>query len=683
MVASEPSKSYLYVIGLGSNLGDRHETISKALASIASLDSTTILRVSKLIDSNPIGAADQPFINGACTCVSVLDPQSMMRELLSIEKSLGRVRDVKWGNRTIDLDILRVFGESGVEMSMTTDSLTVPHPRLEERDFARNPAQEVLGQNRSRSWTWSILKDLFVEWPKRIDRRFLYALLIGVFVRLFFAATIPFGNDEAYYWDWGRHVQLSYFDHPPMVSWVSYLGQWILPAGSPTLSGRLLIPLIHAVACLFLFDMARFRKGGVLSRTHVGGLIVLTQLTPAFSLGGFFLMPDATLLLFATMALWFMQRAIKLPVVSGVHGLVLGVFWGLAGLSKYHAAALAVGAIIYFGWQRYRTDLGNKNSDKTTLGFWLALIVTGILVTMPVWIWNAQNNWVSLLFQGGRGLSGEGLRLTPALRSWLGVALFIGPMMCVGAFVLLRRFCILKVFFKKERDCVADGRDGVLVFAALPLLVLLLGFSLTSEILPHWPLPAFWVLIPLIVSFWDQSRSFKRLQKPAMIYGVVFCIGVPLVLSSVDSRRALVGMFNGKPGGLGELTLWDEASRDQDLVQYIFDKTWLSQNPLQACDDGIVYLGARWFTVAQAAANLPGNPRIRSADPDKLSYYNYRDNSLVRSACPAVLLSEAKHVEGVLQSGALQVFEQKIFIVSGHDDRPIYVVRGRYSSNVK
>src|SRR5690606_33229823 len=95
----------LYVIGLGSNLGDRHAYLERAWQLVEGRLGS-VLKASPWYETQPLGAADQLFLNGALLCAADLAPEPMLAGLLAIEADLGRVRRERWGNRVIDLDLL-------------------------------------------------------------------------------------------------------------------------------------------------------------------------------------------------------------------------------------------------------------------------------------------------------------------------------------------------------------------------------------------------------------------------------------------------------------------------------------------------------------------------------------------------------------------------------------------------
>ena len=97
-------------IGLGANLGMREETLRRAVELLGAADGVDVLAVSKLRETEPVGVVDQPpFLNGAVAVETAVAPRDLLDLLLEIERSLGRVREERWGPRTIDLDLL-VYG---------------------------------------------------------------------------------------------------------------------------------------------------------------------------------------------------------------------------------------------------------------------------------------------------------------------------------------------------------------------------------------------------------------------------------------------------------------------------------------------------------------------------------------------------------------------------------------------
>lgn len=126
-------------LGFGANLGDRYGQIKKALALVHALPETKIIKLSSLYETAPVGYADQgSFINGVCELETTLPPMQLLQLLLSIEDSLGRIRTIRWGPRTIDLDILFYN-----HLILHEHDLIIPHPAIAERGFVLYPLAEI------------------------------------------------------------------------------------------------------------------------------------------------------------------------------------------------------------------------------------------------------------------------------------------------------------------------------------------------------------------------------------------------------------------------------------------------------------------------------------------------------------------------------------------------------------
>lgn len=126
-------------VGLGSNLEDPAEQLRRAVGALERIPQTRLLKVSSVYRSAPLGEVAQPdFLNAVAQLETRLDAESLLQHLLSIEQQQGRTRGVRWGPRTIDLDLL-VHGDT----SSDTPRLKLPHPGIALRNFVLLPLQEI------------------------------------------------------------------------------------------------------------------------------------------------------------------------------------------------------------------------------------------------------------------------------------------------------------------------------------------------------------------------------------------------------------------------------------------------------------------------------------------------------------------------------------------------------------
>lgn len=127
-------------LGLGSNLGDRAGNLRQALVQLQQAGGIRVTRVSPTYETDPVGYLDQPaFLNLVAEVQTTLTPRDLLEACLQVERRLGRVRTLRWGPRTIDIDIL-FYGE----LALSEPDLEIPHPRLWERGFVLIPLLDLL-----------------------------------------------------------------------------------------------------------------------------------------------------------------------------------------------------------------------------------------------------------------------------------------------------------------------------------------------------------------------------------------------------------------------------------------------------------------------------------------------------------------------------------------------------------
>jgi len=123
-------------IALGSNLGDRELNLLRAVAEIGKLSDSKVTGLSPFYETSPVGVTDQPaFYNAVLRLSTSQTPQELLNSLQRIENTVfARTRQAHWGPRTMDLDLL-LYGN----LTITSEELTIPHPRMAERRFVLEP----------------------------------------------------------------------------------------------------------------------------------------------------------------------------------------------------------------------------------------------------------------------------------------------------------------------------------------------------------------------------------------------------------------------------------------------------------------------------------------------------------------------------------------------------------------
>lgn len=126
-------------LSLGSNIGNKRKNLLEAIRKIGELENTEVVKSSTILETEPFGYLEQDnFLNACLEVKTLMTAQEFLKEILQIELDMGRVREIKWGPRIIDIDIL-FYDKEMIE----EDNLAVPHPWICEREFVLDPLSEI------------------------------------------------------------------------------------------------------------------------------------------------------------------------------------------------------------------------------------------------------------------------------------------------------------------------------------------------------------------------------------------------------------------------------------------------------------------------------------------------------------------------------------------------------------
>ena len=306
-------------------------------------------------------------------------------------------------------------------------------------------------------------------------RRVLVASGVLAMLRLLYSAQVELAPQEAYYWQYARHLDWSYFDHPPMCAWL--IGLSVKLVGVSELGVR-----IPAVVSMTLLTWLLYSLGTRLYSPAVGALAALAaNATVLFGLGAVVMTPDVPLVLCWTAALRVLCELVlpdgKGAGRGGFRWYVLGALCGLAMLSKYTAALLPPQILLTALLSpRGRASLRSPHP-------YLALLVA-LAVFSPVFIWNAQHDWASFAFQTrGRMRTVHGLQLHLVGR-YLGLqAVAVGPLLYLS--LLLSAILLVGPALR------GDPRARLLCIASLPGLLVFSGVSPLHWVKMNWVAPAY------------------------------------------------------------------------------------------------------------------------------------------------------------------------------------------------
>ena len=127
------------LLSLGSSMGDKNATLNGAITALTNLKGASVKKISDYIVTEPYGgAAENKFLNCAVTAECLLSPRELLNNIHVIEVEFGRVRDKRWGDRTLDIDII-FFGNKII----AEEGLCVPHPDYKNRDFVLRPLKQI------------------------------------------------------------------------------------------------------------------------------------------------------------------------------------------------------------------------------------------------------------------------------------------------------------------------------------------------------------------------------------------------------------------------------------------------------------------------------------------------------------------------------------------------------------
>jgi len=320
-----------------------------------------------------------------------------------------------------------------------------------------------------------------IRWSGRQGVLILLATSFGL--RLALAALMPPGYDEVYYFFYGRHIDLSFFDHPLAVGVWSWLGQRL---GSSVLALRLPSVLSYTLA-LGLLAQATARWFGATARLW---LLLLGNLCPLVLIcGGVLLLPDSPLLLGLALLLWWIARQPQVLPRGPGQMLALAAILALITLSKYHALVVLPALL---AWTLVRPDSRRLWLRWTSLG---TVLAWGLLVS-PLWLWNSRWGWVSFLFHSGRTTAAGGFNAEGSLLFLLSQLGLLFPTIGI---------LLLAVLWPWRRaGALASEPAQLLRCLAWPQLVLFVLLAGRMQVMTSWLVPAWWISLPLAAAWLAQ-----------------------------------------------------------------------------------------------------------------------------------------------------------------------------------
>jgi len=397
-------------------------------------------------------------------------------------------------------------------------------------------------------------------------------------LRLLAALGLGLGNDEAYHFLYAANPALSYFDHPPMVAWVEMLGLRLSADPFSILGLRLGFVALFAGSTWMMYRIAGrwygpragFCAALALNSSGYYGLAV-----------GTFALPDGPLLFFWLLTLDRLDLA--LTGTGGLRAwLGVGLAWGLAMLSKYHAIFLPAGALLYLVLSPKRRRV------LATPGPYVAAAL-GAAVFSPVLIWNARNDWASFAFQGGRAVGGLTPRPDYLLTAIAAQAAYLFPWIWAPLMVVGWR----AIRGWKERG---DEHERLALALAAAPLATFTAVACFRPVLPHWGLVG---LLPLFPSLGRGLAGLVVAEPRRTRRRLAFAGGFSIAMLALTVAEYRFGWLQrGEAGGIGLLS----AKSDPTAETYGWDQVAERLDRLGLLDDPRTFLFTKtWYQSAQIA----------------------------------------------------------------------------------
>lgn len=339
----------------------------------------------------------------------------------------------------------------------------------------------------------------------RISAIFWAVLGVTTLIRLVYALKLPLTGDEAYFWEWGRHPALGYYDHPPVAGWILWftrqiLGESVAAVRVPAvLAGTMVIAVIHR----FTLDISGSARTAALTGLLAMGIPVISVLGILYS-------TDTPVLAAGTLGGYLFYKAVN----SGEKRLWIwtGVCFAIVLGSKFLGVPILGAAGLYM--------LLSSDARKhlKTSGPYIAAGIT-LLGIMPSILWNASNNWATFAFNFASRHSADPPGLKGVLDYLAGQAFALSPM------VFLLAIPLLAAAVPVWRDGGHTGRNITAFFALAPLAGFLV-LSPMTKIGIHWPA----VAVPFLAIALGTSLSAGPRLKKTYVAAALMAWGITLIL---------------------------------------------------------------------------------------------------------------------------------------------------------
>jgi 4-amino-4-deoxy-L-arabinose transferase-like glycosyltransferase len=336
---------------------------------------------------------------------------------------------------------------------------------------------------------------------QRVDHVAWWIVGVAAVLRFVMAAIVPIVPDEAYYWDWSRHLAAGYFDHPPMIALLIRAGTLI--AGDTLFGVRCVVVLIGTLATVTAVALAQ-RFGGTAAARRAAWAVAAMPLAGA---GLVLATPDVPLLAALAISLLALDLALTASHPLG-WWIATGAALGCGMASKYTAVLFGLGLVLALLARRELRSYWRRP------GPYVAMLVAA-LVFLPVVLWNAKHGWISFRFQLQHGLAPKG-HSTIVSRE---VSLLGGQLGLVSPILLI----VIVVAVARALRRGASNRVFVSATAATFIAAFFVYSATKRSVEPNWLAPA--VLAGAIVWAAERTRT-TRWEIAGLALGLALVLGI-------------------------------------------------------------------------------------------------------------------------------------------------------------
>jgi membrane-associated phospholipid phosphatase len=408
------------------------------------------------------------------------------------------------------------------------------------------------------------------------------------------SSTIELSEDEAYQWQWSKHLALAYYSKPPFIAYTQFLGTSIW--GDNAFGVRFFAP---AIGALLAFLLLQFFAREINARAGFWLVLIVTA-TPLTAVGATLMTIDPLSVLFWTAAMLSGWRAVQEN--STKHWLWTGLWMGCGFLSKATSLfQLACWAVFFWLWPAARSQLRRP-------GPWLALLVNA-LCTLPVLIWNRQNGWITVRHLENRAGLDQAWQFRPQfIWDFLAVeAGLLNPVFFVGA------IWAAVAFWRRYRD-----RPLLIYLFSMgaPLFLGYFLYTLRTRVQPNWIAPAILPLFCLMAVYWEARwREGARRVTSWLAGGLALGLFAVVIMHDTNLVGKMgLGVLPSNKDPLVRLRGWREMAR---LVGEERSKLLAEGRPVFIIGYHYGLTGLISFYLPEAREGVPDHPMVYYLTSDK------------------------------------------------------------------